>query len=134
MPLETGYLDRALALLDAIVRDRGQRSLSEIAKSMHLPLATAHRLAQRLVSTGYLVRSRRGYYHAGPVLAHLRQALDEAEVAVGMARPFLERLARRFGCTAHLGRFDQDMVTYLLKTGHAQNDLFTKETMQQEAY
>jgi DNA-binding IclR family transcriptional regulator len=134
MPLETGYLDRALALLDAIVRDRGQRSLSEIAKSMHLPLATAHRLAQRLVSTGYLVRSRRGYYHAGPVLAHLRQALDEAEVAVGIARPFLERLARRFGCTAHLGRFDQDMVTYLLKTGHAQNDLFTKETMQQEAY
>lgn len=129
-----GYLERPMGLLEAVVRDRGERSLTEIAATMGLPLATAHRLAQQLTQAGWLVRSRRGYYHAGQRLAALHPGIDKSVIAAGVARPMLERLARRYGCTAHLGRFDQDMVTYLLKVGVTRDDLFTKEAMQQEAY
>lgn len=128
------YLGRVTRLLEAIVRDRGAHSLTEIAGGAGLPLATAHRLAQNLTDAGWLVRSRRGYYHAGPRLACLQPMLDKPAIAAGVARPLLERLARQFGCTAHLGMFDQDMVTYLLKVGSLRDELFTKEAMQQEAY
>lgn len=128
------HLDRAVGLLEAIVLDRGERPLTAIATTLGLPLATAHRLAQHLTHARWLVRSRRGYYHAGPRLTVLEQSLNKSVIAAGVARPVLERLARRYGCTAHLGRFDQDMVTYLLKVGVTPDDLFTKETMQQEAY
>lgn len=128
------YLERAMGLLEAVVRDRGERPLTDIAATLGLPLASAHRLAQQLTQAGWLVRSRRGYYHAGPRLAELEPGLDKSVIAAGVARPMLERLARRYGCTAHLGRFDQDMVTYLLKVGVTGDDLFTKEAMQQEAY
>ncbi len=129
-----GYLDRALGLLGAIVRDRGERPLTEIAEGIDLPLATAHRVAQSLLDTGHLVRSRRGYYHPGPALTALQPMLDPALIAAAVARPLLDRLAGRFACTAHLGRFDEDMVTYVLKAGRTSDTLFTKEAMQQEAY
>lgn len=128
------YLERAMGLLDAVVRDRGERPLTDIAATIGLPLATAHRLAQQLTEVGWMVRSRRGYYHAGPRLTALQPRLDKPVIAAGVARPILERLARRYGCIGHLGRFDQDMVTYLLKVGATNDDLFTQEAMQQEAY
>jgi len=128
------YLERAMGLLEAVVRVRGERPLTDIAATLGMPLATAHRLAQQLTLAGWLVRSRRGYYHAGPRFSALDSCLEKPVIAAGVARPMLERLARRYGCTAHLGRFDQDMVTYLLKVGGTSDDLFTKEAMQQEAY
>ncbi len=137
---DNDYLDgststgRALALLSAIVADGGQSALSEIAARTGIPRASAHRAVQAMERAGYLIRSRRGYYHAGPELAALGPMLDPARIAAGVARPVLAQLAHRYGCLAHCGIFEQDMVTYLLKEGARKDALFTREAMQLEAY
>ncbi|MGE4409008.1 MAG: IclR family transcriptional regulator [Sphingobium sp.] len=130
----TGTLGKALTLLAAIVRDSGKRPLTAIAEEIGLPRATAHRTAQALQHMGYLIRSRRGYYHAGPALAALTPGVGPAAVATGIARPVLAQLAAQEDCLAHLGIFEQDMVTYLLKEGVGKEALFTRQNMQMEAY
>ena len=127
-------LDRGLRLLAALVRDGGRRPLTEIAGDIGLSRASAHRAARLMQEGGYLVRSRRGYYHAGPMLATLGLAARAEAVAAGIARPILAALARRHDCLAHLGMFEQDMVTYLLKEGTGKDELFTRADMQLEAY
>ncbi len=125
---------KAFRLLSLIVADGGRDSLTEIAASQAIPLPTAHRLAETLVQQGYLVRSRRGHYHAGPELRRLGANLSIADVASGIARPLLAKLARKYECTAHLGVLESGMVTYLVKEGCAKTELFTREEMQLEAY
>ena len=127
-------LDRGLRLLAALVQDGGRRPLTEVAAAIGLSRASAHRAASMLQGSGYLIRSRRGYYHAGPMLAALGQAARAEAVVAGIARPILAGLARRLGCLAHFGVFEQDMVTYLLKEGAGKDVLFTRADMQLEAY
>ncbi|WP_162843497.1 helix-turn-helix domain-containing protein [Parasphingopyxis lamellibrachiae] len=110
-------LEQALPLLMALIRNCGQNSHSVLANRLGLPLATAHRVAQQLQKSGYLIRSRRGYYHAGPMLTALSSELEPTAIAAGIARPTLSQLARRYGCIDHFGIFEQDMVIYLLKAG-----------------
>lgn len=130
----TGALDKAFRLLTAVVADNGQQPLSALAEDLGLPRATAHRAAQALERAGYLIRSRRGYYHAGPALAGLAFHAEPATVAAGVARPILAQLAAQQHCLAHLGVFEQDMVTYRLKEGERKDMLFTRKDMQLEAY
>lgn len=125
---------KAFKLLSRIVSDGGKSSLTEITAPLKIPLPTAHRIAETLIRQGYLVRSRRGHYHAGPELRILHPNLSIAEVASGIARPLLAKLARKYKCTAHLGVLEGGMVTYLVKAGNTETELFTREKMQLEAY
>ncbi len=127
-------LGKALGLLSAIVLDNGRRSLSAIAEELRIPRATAHRTAQALQRDGYLIRSRRGYYHPGPALALPGRHSSPITLATGVARPILAQLAMQEDCLAHMGIFEQDMVTYLLKEGAGKDALFTRQNMQLEAY
>lgn len=120
--------------MTAIVQDNGKHSLSVIADDMDIPLATAHRAVLTLQHAGYLIRSRRGYYHPGPVLTALAEQANKMSVATGIARPILAQLAAHEDCLAHLGVFEEDMVTYLLKEGADKDALFTRKDMQLEAY
>jgi len=130
----SGSVDKAFRLLEAVTRDNGQQPLSRIAADLGLPRATAHRMAQALERAGWLIRSRRGYYHAGSALAAIAPHSAPAAVAAGIARPLLVQLAARQHCLAHLGVFEQDMVTYRLKEGARADMLFTRKDMQLEAY
>lgn len=127
-------LIKALRLLSLIITDRGVSSLTEIASSQAIPLPTAHRIAETFVQQGYLVRSRRGHYHAGSVLRRLGANVSAADVAAGLARPRLAKLAKKYECTAHLGILESGMVTYLVKEANPETGLFTREGMQLEAY
>lgn len=126
--------ERNLVLLEAVVRDGGRSSVAALARETKISVASAHRHIAALVSAGYLVRAGYGLHWPGPKLRALAALLDEKQMLANAAAPILERLA---SCTHHvvqLGIFENDMVTYLVKTGQSAGDLFTKVGMQLEAY
>jgi DNA-binding IclR family transcriptional regulator len=127
-------LRRTLTTLEAIVLDGGHSSVSAIARSNCMPIATVHRQVTTLVAEGYLKPTTGGRHIAGPRLLALLQRLDEKQLIANAAAPVLHRLATRVGCVVQLGTFESDMVTYRIKTGQGAKALFTKVGMQLEAY
>jgi IclR family transcriptional regulator, acetate operon repressor len=125
---------KMVRLLEAILESGSRPSLSSIAGSLGVPVATAHRQATTLVSAGWLAPVARGRFVAGKRLLQLLGSLDEKQVLATAAAPLLDRLAAKTSCIAQLGTFENDMVTYRLKTGQGAGDLFTRVGMQLEAY
>jgi IclR family acetate operon transcriptional repressor len=130
----TAAIDRTLALFEALVRDDGERPLSAIAAELGLPPSTAYRMAALLVRRGLIAPSRRGHYRAGLTLIGLGTRSTPNRIIAEAARPLLRQLARALGATAHLGVWDGDMVTYLVKESGGRAELFTREGGQLEAY
>lgn len=126
-------LDRALDLLELIARHDGKLPLDAIASSIGIPLSTAYRLVGRFEARGLVARVDRGRYRLGLSAAVLAQRLDPTALLAEIARPPIRKLARATARTGHLGVFEADMVTYLIKEGGRHN-LLTREMMQLEAY
>lgn len=127
-------LKRTLTMLEAVIADGGRSSVSDIARLTDTPVATAHRQVMTLVAAGYLAPSGRGRHVAGSRLLGLAHRLDEKQVIVNIAAPLLHRLAVQVRSTVQLGTFENDMVTYRIKTGRGASGLFTRVGMQLEAY
>lgn len=125
---------RTLKLLEAVVRDGAQSSVAALARETQIPVASAHRHITALVGAGYLVPAGYGRHLPGPRLHGLAGFLDTKLMMANAARPILDRLAKRMQCVVQLGIFENDMVTYLVKSGPSAGDLFTKVGMQLEAY
>lgn len=126
-------LDKSLSLLSLLVADAGGSSVSALAAEASLPPATAHRIVATLERRGFITKIARGRYLAGPALLRLANAASLSAVMKAVAEPILGALAKQSRLIAHLGVFEGDMVTYLVKAGR-QNELFTREGMQLEAY
>ena len=126
-------LDKSLSLLSLLVADAGESSVSALAIEAGVPPATAHRIVATLERRGFVTKIARGRYLAGPALLRLANAATLNDVLKAVARPILADLAKQTRLVAHLGVFEGDMVTYLVKAGR-QNELFTREGMQLEAY
>jgi DNA-binding IclR family transcriptional regulator len=60
--METGSLQRGLALLDALFQAERSLTLNEVAERTNLSNATAHRLLNSLVSSGYVSRDAAKHY------------------------------------------------------------------------
>ncbi len=127
-------MGRALILLDAILADEARSNTVAIAATCALPIATAHRFVATFVEQRYLTRVGRGRHVAGPSLRQMASRVYPLQGIAALARPFLEELAREVQCVSHLGIFENDMITYLVKAGGTRNHLFTQEGMQLEAY
>jgi IclR family transcriptional regulator, acetate operon repressor len=127
-------LEKALDLLGRIVEAGEIHSISQLARQIKMPHSTAYRIAATLERSGLVTRMRRGYYLPGPSLRRLvrRDSMPLLLKAVG--RPIIEKLAADTGCTAHMGMFENGMVTYLLKSACAAQAVFTREGTQLEAY
>jgi DNA-binding IclR family transcriptional regulator len=126
-------LDKSLSLLSLLVADAGASSVSALATEAGLPPATAHRIVATLERRGFITKIARGRYLAGPALLRLANAASLNGVMKAVAQPILANIAKQSRLVAHLGVFEGDMVTYLVKAGR-QNALFTREGMQLEAY
>lgn len=70
-------LRRTLATLDAVLLGGADRPITEIARDLAIPPATAHRQVVTLAAEGYLARSEGGGYVAGPRLLRLLRHLEE---------------------------------------------------------
>lgn len=51
-----------------------------------------------------------------------------------IARPILAKLSSKLNGVSHMGTWDDDMVTYIIKSAQEGKILFTQETMQLEGY
>jgi IclR family transcriptional regulator, acetate operon repressor len=127
-------LKRTLAMLEAVIADDGHSNLTELARKTGMPLATAHRQVTTLVAQGYLTATGGGRHVAGARLLGLLHLLDEKQIMANVAAPLLHALAVRVRSVVQLGTFENDMVTYRIKTGRGASALFTRIGMQLEAY
>lgn len=121
-------------MLEAVIADGGASSVSALARATGMPIATAHRQVTTLVGEGYLAPGAGGGHVAGPRLLGLLHRLDEKQIVTNVAAPILHRLAIELGLVVQLGTFENEMVTYRIKTGEAAGGLFTRVGMQLEAY
>lgn len=127
-------LKRTLRMLEAVISDGGRCSVSGLARQIGMPIATAHRQVTSLVAEGYLTPSGGGRHVAGSRLLGLLHRLDEKQIVANVAAPLLHQLAESVRSVVQLGTFENDMVTYRIKTGRGASDLFTRVDMQMEAY
>jgi IclR family acetate operon transcriptional repressor len=125
---------RTLAMLDAVLADGGQSGIAAIARGIGMPVATAHRQVATLLEEGYLARDAARRHIAGPRLIGMLHRLDEKQIVAACAAPVLHRLAAESGTVVQLGTFENDMVTYRVKTGQGAGALFSRVGMQLEAY
>lgn len=125
---------RSLGILSAVIADGSRSSVAAIARSLDIPVASAHRHVEALVTAGYLVPSGYGRHLAGPAMRTLASMIDDKQLVTSAAALILEKLASRLHCVVQLGTLENDMVTYRLKAGTKSTDLFTKVGLQLEAY
>ncbi|MER6084944.1 IclR family transcriptional regulator [Streptomyces sp. NPDC001833] len=107
--------DKALNLLEAAAAPGYPHRLGDIAASAGVPKASAHRIVNNLVGTGFLASDGSGGYGPGPriraLAARITQGCEEDQVM----RAELEVLGRRIGHTVHMGVRTGDVVTLLVK-------------------
>jgi IclR family transcriptional regulator, acetate operon repressor len=103
------------------------------ADALGLPLSTAHRHVATLIEAGMVQRTARGRYGPGPRLLTLLGQTHVHDTLTDLARPVLADLAASLQCTAHLGVLDNQMVSYLAKSGR-DPQIISREGMQLEAY
>ena len=107
-------IQRALALLDAVVASERPLSLPQLADSLALPKATVHRLANRLEEEGMLARDpATRHFTMGPRLNRLAVEALTSAAQRAPRHAVLEALARETGETCNLGMLDGNRVVYL---------------------
>ncbi|MFJ8113112.1 IclR family transcriptional regulator [Streptomyces sp. NPDC096132] len=107
--------DKALNLLEAASGPGYPHRLGEVAAAAGVPKASAHRILQNLVATGFLASDGSGGYGPGPrvraLAARITQGCGEDQVM----RAELEVLGRRIGHTVQIGVRTGDAITLLVK-------------------
>jgi DNA-binding IclR family transcriptional regulator len=99
-------LERYFGALESIAASVDGRSVSEIAESCDLPIATAHRLLQNLQHAGLVASggAKRRDYRLGKRLLRLLHAGSDTAWLTISAQPILDRLANEIGDTCYLAR------------------------------
>ena len=99
-------LERYFSTLESIAASVDGRSVSEIAESCDLPIATAHRLLQNLQHAGLVASSgsKRKDYRLGKRLLRLLHAGSDTAWLTISAQPILDRLANEIADTCYLAR------------------------------
>jgi DNA-binding IclR family transcriptional regulator len=99
-------LERYFSALESIAASVDGRSVSEIAESCDLPIATAHRLLQNLQHAGLVVSggAKRRHYRLGKRLLRLLHAGSDTAWLTISAQPILDRLANELADTCYLAR------------------------------
>lgn len=99
-------LERYFSALESIAASVDGRSVSEVAESCDLPIATAHRLLQNLQHAGLVVSSgskRRDYRLGKRLLRLLHAGSDTAWLTISV-QPILDKLANEIADTCYLAR------------------------------
>ncbi|MEM7425881.1 MAG: IclR family transcriptional regulator [Pseudomonadota bacterium] len=107
-------LEKALDVLDRIVRAERAVGLAELAEQTDLPRPTIHRVLQQLVEQGLILRAtQKDRYVVGPAMQQLAvNALANKAVQTPL-RSILEELVQETQETSNIGVMDQDKVVYI---------------------
>ncbi|MEU5254442.1 IclR family transcriptional regulator [Streptomyces longwoodensis] len=96
-PPERSVVDRTLSILGAFDRDNRTLSLSDISRRSGLPVATVHRIVNKLHGWGALERSAEGGYSIGLRLWETAVLAPRASTLAETAQPHLIGLQRQTG-------------------------------------
>lgn len=107
--------DRVLVVLRVLAERPEGIGLEEMAKAVDSPKPTVHRALAALRRAGFAVQDGRGRYLLGDEFLRLAFTHHEARPDHVRIRPALERLAGRFGETAHYAVLDGREVVYRAK-------------------
>jgi IclR family acetate operon transcriptional repressor len=115
-------IDRVLAILDAVTRQAGGATASEVAARTDLSLSTATRLLHQLAERQVVARAdgdRR--YILGPRLFGLARRGSAQVDLTALARPVLQRVNEATGETAslHVRRGDARVCVAMVASPHA---------------
>lgn len=105
-------IDRALTILGTFQGGRVRQTLSEISRRTELPIATCHRIVQRLTDWGALERDGEGRYRIGLRLWEVASLAPRAVGLQRLARPYMQDLYETTGYATHLGiREGHEMIS-----------------------
>jgi DNA-binding IclR family transcriptional regulator len=96
-------IDRAIALMEALLRQRAPMRIGELARLINAPRSTAYEIVKRLVEADILdVVSDDGRVYFGRAMHLFGRAYADANPFYRRARDVLERLAAETGATTQL--------------------------------
>lgn len=107
--------DRVLSVLMELASHPAGATLDEMVRFTGNPKSTVHRALASLRRAGLASQDGRGHYILGDEFLRLAFAHHEARPEHVRVRPLLERLAARFGETAHFAVMDGTEVVYRAK-------------------
>ncbi|MFC0682671.1 IclR family transcriptional regulator [Lysobacter korlensis] len=111
--------DRVLGVLVELAGHPAGATLDELARRVGSPKATVHRALGALRRAGLAGSDARGHYILGDEFLRLAFAHHEARPEHVRVQPLLQRLAERFGETAHYAVLDGRSVVYRAKVDPA---------------
>jgi len=121
-PYRVQVLDRALAALEILANRDGECSLVDLCAEMKLHKSTVHRLAMVLEQHRLVDKNPdTGRYRLGLRLFEFGSKAIAALDLRGRARPYLDRLQRRFGETVFFCILDDGQVFYMEKVESQQS-------------
>ncbi len=130
----TKTLEKAVAIFKLAIDKKQPRSAKEIAALTALPVATVYRHLAVFEKQGLIRRNSHGTLGPGADLVALVDQTRLYETLASTARPILEKVSRKLRMISQLGIFENDMVTYLVKSEPEGQSVFTRENEQLEAY
>ncbi|MFI8593048.1 IclR family transcriptional regulator [Microbacterium sp. NPDC078428] len=95
-------IGRALLILGTFQGGRVRQSLSEISRRTGLPIATCHRLVNRLTEWGALERDAQSKYRIGLRLWEVASLAPRSVGLQRLARPYMQDLYETTGYASHL--------------------------------
>ena len=107
--------DRVLAVLKELARYADGVALEELTRAIGSPKPTVHRALSSLRKAGLAHQDARGHYMLGDEFLRMAFIHHEARPEHLRVRPVLEKLAARFGETAHYAVLDGSEVVYRAK-------------------
>jgi IclR family acetate operon transcriptional repressor len=99
-------VEKTLRVLDLFTVERPSWSITEIARELELPTATAHRLVRALEDRAYLTRSGNNYRLGFAAVELGRRAVASVDLRSRLG-PVLRELAKTTGETALLNVYDE---------------------------
>ncbi|QTE29197.1 IclR family transcriptional regulator [Pengzhenrongella sicca] len=104
--------EKTLLVLEAALT---HARFTDVVAATGLAKATAHRIIGTLVERQFVALAEDGSYLPGPKsLSLAARALQRIDISA-IARPFVEALVARSGCTVHLGAVNGDEIIYLIR-------------------
>jgi IclR family acetate operon transcriptional repressor len=107
--------DRVLAVLTELARFADGVGLDEMARVINSPKPTVHRALASLCKAGLATKDGRGRYLLGDEFLRMAFANHERRPDHLRVQPILERLAERYGETAHYAVLDGGDIVYRSK-------------------
>ena len=130
----TKTLDKAITILKLAIDSRRPQNAKEIAEAISLPPATVYRHLAVLEKQGLVRRSPQGSLGPGTELIALVDRGLLHRLMASAARPILAEVSRKLKMISHIGVYENEMVTYLVKSEPEGQKVFTRENEQLEAY